>query len=244
MFDAEADRYCREIEAYLCRKNNGHLIRVVGPSFELVSRWAARGIPLKVAFSGIDRSCDRASSKGPRRRPLKIDFCEADVLDAFDEWRRALGLPTGDHEAPQPGEEAAVAARAPATSLAAHLERVMLKLTAARVNGAIGDAFDDLIERIAIEQDVARSAARGLRGEARQSLITKLSELDRELLQLAQGALDADGQAAVSRDAEAELASFRERMPPEAFARAHAVASERLLRERLKLPIVSYGTPG
>ena len=34
--------YCREIEAYLCRKNDGHLIRVVGPSFDLVSAGPTR----------------------------------------------------------------------------------------------------------------------------------------------------------------------------------------------------------
>ena len=85
--------FCREIEAYLCRKNDGHLIRVTGPSFELVSGWAAQGIPLKVAFQGIDRYFERYYRKGPRRRPVRIDFCDADVLDVFDEWRRALGLP-------------------------------------------------------------------------------------------------------------------------------------------------------
>ena len=83
--------YCREIETYLCRKNDGHLIRVVGPSFELVSGWAAQGVPLKVAFAGIDRYFERYYRKGPRRRPVRIDFCEADVLDVFDEWRRAIG---------------------------------------------------------------------------------------------------------------------------------------------------------
>src|SRR5438105_6271627 len=96
--------YCREIEAYLCRKNEGHLVRIVGPSFELVCGWAQRGVPLKVAFRGIDRSVERYYAKGPRRRPVRIDFCEADVLDVFDEWRRAVGVstsvptsgPTGD----------------------------------------------------------------------------------------------------------------------------------------------------
>ena len=83
--------YCREIESYLCQKNGGHLIRVVGPSFEMVSKWAAEGVPLKVAFRGIDRYCERYYKKGPRRRPVRIDFCEADVLDVFDEWRRASG---------------------------------------------------------------------------------------------------------------------------------------------------------
>src|SRR5262249_49462944 len=85
----EPVEYCREIETYLCRKNDGHLIRVVGPSFEVVSGWEARGVPLKIAFEGIDRYFERYYRSGPRRRPVKIDFCDADVLDVFDEWKRA-----------------------------------------------------------------------------------------------------------------------------------------------------------
>ena len=86
------DEYCREIETYLTRKNDGHLIRVVGPSFEVVSGWAAQGVPLKIVLAGIDRYFERYYRKGPRRRPVKIDFCDADVLDVFDEWRRATGV--------------------------------------------------------------------------------------------------------------------------------------------------------
>jgi hypothetical protein len=85
------DQYCREIETYLCQKNDGHLIRVVGPSFEVVSGWAEQGVPLKIAYAGIDRYFERYYRKGPRRRPVKIDFCDADVLDVFDEWKRAVG---------------------------------------------------------------------------------------------------------------------------------------------------------
>src|SRR4051812_30922397 len=91
--ETPVSEYCREIEAHLCRKNDGHLIRVTGPSFDLVSGWAANGIPLKVAFRGIDRYFERYYRAGPRRRPVRIDFCDADVLDVFDEWRRAVGLP-------------------------------------------------------------------------------------------------------------------------------------------------------
>ncbi len=90
----DADAYCREIEAHLCRRNAGHLVRVAGPAFEMVAGWAAQGIPLKVALSGIDRAVDRRDAKGPSRRPLRVEFCEADVLDAFDAWRRAVGVGT------------------------------------------------------------------------------------------------------------------------------------------------------
>lgn len=86
--------FCREIETYLCRKNDGHLIRIVGPVFQKVCGWAAQGVPIKIAYRGIDRYFERQQAKGPgpRRRPIRVEFCEADILDAFDEWRRAVGV--------------------------------------------------------------------------------------------------------------------------------------------------------
>ena len=54
--------------------------------------WANQGVPIKIACHGIDRYFERYYAKGPRRRPVRIEFCEADVLDAFDEWRRAVGI--------------------------------------------------------------------------------------------------------------------------------------------------------
>jgi len=98
------DEYCREIESYLCRKNDGHLIRIVGPSFERVCGWAAQGIPFKIVCQGIDACFVRYYAKGTRRRPVQIDFCENDILDAFDAWRRAVGVRMpGNHAA---GEDA------------------------------------------------------------------------------------------------------------------------------------------
>ena len=239
--DADPERYCRDIETYLCRKNQGHLIRVVGPSFGLVSGWAAQGVPLKVAFSGIDRYFERYYRKGPRRRPVQIDFCEADVLDAFDEWRRAIGLPSKSADAAA-NHEAGSERERRTPSLPAHLERVVLRLTSARVAGSIDAAFDEVIDRIARELDVARAGARGLRGEARQALIVRLSALDVELLQTARVALDETSCAALMDEAEEELAGFRDRMMPEALARAREAAFGRLLRQRCGLPTVVFGS--
>src|SRR6478609_7162193 len=145
----DVPEYCREIEAYLTRKNDGHLIRVVGPSFEVVSGWAEQGVPLKVALGGIDRYFERYYRKGPRRRPVKIDFCDADVLDVFDEWRRATGLsqPSVDsHESSVTSHQPAVGSR---QSLPEHLTRVVQRLTQARAVGALGDEFDTLVDRAA-----------------------------------------------------------------------------------------------
>jgi hypothetical protein len=225
----DTSEYCREIETYLCRKNDGHLIRVVGPSFDRVSRWALDGVPLKVAFSGIDRYFERYYRKGPRRRPVRIDFCEADVLDVFDEWRRAIGLPAGD--ASTSGEPGG---RRP--SLPAHLERALLRLTSARATGLLGTDADAVIDRVSSELDGVRAAGRPVRGPARAALMHRLAALDAELMGIARGALDDELRQQLERDASDELRPFRERMSEAAYGRAREAAIDRLVRERFRLP--------
>jgi hypothetical protein len=239
--------FCREIEIYLCRKNDGHLIRVVGPSFELVSSWAEQGVPLKVAYTGIDRYFERYYRKGPRRRPVKIDFCEADVLDVFDEWRKATGIlqssvvsrqsSVGSHQSSVGSHQSSLGSR---QSLPAHLERVVLRLTSARASGSLGEAFDALIDRAAGELDAARAKAGGLRGSARQALVERLSTLDAELLQQARAALEESVRASMEREALEELGVFRSGMNAEAFARARGAVVDRLVRTHFGLPTISF----
>jgi hypothetical protein len=230
----ESVDYCREIEAYLCRKNDGHLIRVVGPSFELVTGWEAEGIPLKIACQGIDRYFERYYRKGPRRRPVRIDFCDADVRDVFDEWRRAVGLRTSTTESP----ETPAASRT--TSLPLHLERAAMRLTAARAMGAVGADADALIDRLAQELDAARAAANGVRGDARRAAIARLTLLDEELLRVARASIDENARRDVVREAEEELSGFRDRMADAAYQHAREAAIDRLIRARLRLPVLSY----
>jgi len=224
---------CREIESYLCRKNDGHLIRIAGPSFDLVTAWAAQGVPLKVAFRGIDRYFERYYAKGARRRPVRIDFCEADVLDTFDEWRRATGV-TAAGEDRTAGGDRQTGHRGP--SLPVHMERVLRRLTSARAAGTLDAGFDDLLDRVSREMDVAG----GVRGAKRQALVERLAALDRELLDAVRARLDDSSRAALTREAEEELAGFRSGMSPEAFARAREAAVGRLLRERAGLPTIAF----
>jgi hypothetical protein len=233
------DEYCREIEAYLCRKNDGHLIRVVGPSFEVVSGWAESGVPLKVAFSGIDRYFERYYRKGARRRPVKIDFCDADVLDVFDEWKRATGVVMASADSADSAiHNPQSTIRNP--SLPAHLERVVLRLTSARASGTLGDEFDALIDRASAELDAARAKAGGLRGTARQTLLDRLAALDAEVVRQARSSLDEPTRASLVREAESELAGYRAGMTAEAFARALDAAVDRLVRERARLPTIAF----
>jgi transposase len=235
IFNLETSDYCRQIETYLCQKNDGHLIRVVGPSFEMVSRWASDGVPLKVAFGGIDRYFERYYRKGPRRRPVHIDFCEADVLDVFDEWRRATGL-TASAASGEPGSPSSRRGH----SLPEHLERVLVRLTNARATDVVGPGVDRLIEQLSGELDRARAAAGGVRGDARRALLERLVAADAALLAEARLAVGDAALDDVCREAQAELSVVGEHMAPDDFARARERAFDRLVRERLGLPTIAF----
>jgi hypothetical protein len=221
--------YCRQIEAYLCRKNDGHLIRIVGPSFEMVCRWAERGVPLRAAFRGIDRYFERYYAKGPRRRPVRIDFCEPDVLDVFDEFRRSVGLAIAD--ARQPEE------RRRRESLPAHLDRVIARLTFLRGGG--DGSLEEIVDDIVRELDTARASARNLRGPARVDFLARLAWLDGRLMDAARAGVDEIAREQLRGQAELELAPFRGRMPRDAYLQSLAACTDRLIRERARLPVLT-----
>jgi hypothetical protein len=227
--------YCREIEAYLCRKNNGHLIRIVGPTFEKVRGWAAMGVPFKVACRGIDRCCERRRANGPRRRPVRLEFCEADVLDEFDRWRRAVGLLAGPGERAVP-DRAEVSGTSRA-SLPQHLDRVASRLTALGAGRSLTPAFAARIDLALDEIETMRQRAHGLRAAARAAVVARLAVLDREILGAARDEL-ADERDALADEAAAELAPFRMRMTAQAWVSAVDSVIDRLVRERLGLPTI------
>lgn len=231
----DPEQYCREIEAYLCRKNDGHLIRIVGPAFEQVSGWSSRGVPLTVACRGIDRYFERYYAKGPRRRPVRIEFCDADVLDAFDEWRRAVGVSGIASGAPTDAAESPGQRHG---GLPAHLEKAIARLTARRAGDDRG--LDAALDAAVRELDAARPAAKTLRGEARRQFLERLRALDRTLLDAARGRYDPPLLAALIGEAEAELLPFRDRMPADAYARSLSACVDRLLREKERLPTLAF----
>ena len=245
----DTDQYCREIEAHLCRRNAGNLVRIAGPAFDMVRGWAQRGIPLTVALQGIDRCVDRSDARGMRRRPVRVEFCEADVLDAFDAWKRAVGIHRADAEAVAAAEgetsaggaesagEAAPRAR-PRESLSTHLDRVIIRLTSLRT-GEIAEAWDAILDEFVRTLDAMHPLARRARGEARERILADLESLDARLMERAREVASPDMIADAEREATAELAPFAERLPAAAYGAAHQRCENRVLRERLRLPTLA-----
>jgi hypothetical protein len=231
----DVESYCRDIEAYLCRKNDGHLIRITGPAFEQVQGWARQGVPLKIAEAGIDRYFERYYRKGPRRRPVRIEFCEADVLDAFDDWRRAVGITRVTSDSPGGSDVDDPRPRPRQKSLAAKIDSAVARLTVLRGSGHV-PALTAAIERAVRLLDELRSEASRARGEARDDIARRLSAIDDELNAAALAALDAPARSAIEKEAEETLAPFRARLSSDAFAASRRQAIHGLVRERFGLP--------
>jgi hypothetical protein len=160
---------------------------------------------------------------------VQIQFCDADVLDAFDAWRRAVGVVRETDHAPR--------ARA---SLAAHIERVIARLTALRASSERTHAFQDVLSDVVRELDALQPRGRGARGHAREELIAVLAALDRRLIEAVAAALPEAERVRADAAAKEQLAPFRDRMASDAYERACAAAAERYVREGFGLPVVAF----
>jgi hypothetical protein len=233
----DVESYCRDIEAYLCRKNDGHLIRITGAAFEQVQGWAGQGIPLKVAEAGIDRYFERYYRKGPRRRPVRIEFCEADVLDAFDDWRRAVGVArVVPDSAGGPDVEEPLPASRGRRSLTSQIEGALARLTVMRGSDKAGAGLGAALEDAVRALDAVRSDAAHARGDAREIILRRLGEIGERLSDAAFASLNPSEQSAMQAEADRELAPFRRRMGEEAYQQSRRQAAQRLVRERFGLP--------
>ncbi len=217
--------------------NGGHLVRIVGAGFELVRSWAEAGVPLTIVFRGIEVKAER-HRLGRARRPLRIEFCESDVREIYESWRRAVGVPrTGP--ADEPPDEPAASRRAP--SPVKRIDRAIDRL--GRVAGRLDlpepflRTIDGVLEELAALREVAAKA----RGPARGEVTAQLQALDGRLLLAARAATDAPAMDTLSKAASTDLAAFRDRLDEDAWRRAIDVTLDRFVRDLYGLPTLDVG---
>lgn len=247
--------YCRRVEEHLTRVNSGHLVRIVGTGFTVVRAWAEAGIPLSIVFRGIDMKAERHRD-GAATRPLRIEFCEPDVQSVFQNWRRAVGLgvgrsdhagtpaphvagglqPAGDGDAEE--SDAAGDSRARRPSLTKHLDRTIDRLS--RAGGRLEwpeplrDACDTVLQQLV---DL-RAQAKKVRGSARDELAARLPALDTALAAALRLHAPDSLRQSLRQEAVTELAAYRSRLSAEQWDRSIDVTTDRLIRDRLGLPVI------
>ena len=193
---------------------------------------------------GIDRKLERYRAAGQTRRPLRIEYCEADVLDVFDEWRRAVGVTLiPDRPATEAGSAApAHQADRPVrrrVSLPAHIDRVLTRATNQLALREAAPGIHAALEQVIADLDLLRHDARSARGEARAVLVERLATIDQALIVSARTAAGSLLEG-IQDAARAELAPFKTRMAEAPFARALTACTDRLLMERFRLPTVRF----
>ena len=225
----DLSEYCRQLESYLCRKNGGHLVRIVGPAFEQVCGWAERGVPLTVACRGIDRYCERLQAQGSATasgadRVLRGRHPRP--LRRLAPRRRRRAGTGGDASRRRPPRKPA---------LAAHLERVVARLVG--TPGAGGrPVFEQHVEGLLARdrplvgpgEEVARRRAHGDSRPAGGARPWADAGGGRR----ARSRRGRDGAARGGSGAGA----FGSRMAPDVRAQAVEAAFERLVRDSLGLP--------
>lgn len=242
---ADLGEYCRRIEDHLTRTNAGHLVRIVGPGFELVRGWADAGVPLSVVYRGIDLKAERHRD-GASKRPLRIEFCAGDVQAVFDQWRRAVGLlsigtaadgtGTADVADAEGSRDETSEASPKRRSLSRHLDRAIDRLSRAAARMDVPEGLREECTRLLQALATIRESSARLRGDARTGVETALASLDTELADAARRHAAPEWMESIRTEAAADLAPFRARLPSEAWDRSMNVTVDRLLRDRLGLP--------
>ena len=97
-----------------------------------------------------------------------------------------------------------------------------------------------MLDAIVRELDTARAAAKGLRGAARSAFGERLRALDETLLAAARAEYDDAAMQRLADEADAELTPFRDRMPRDAYDQSRRACIDRLIRDRARLPVISY----
>ncbi len=180
-----------------------------------------------------------------------MEFCEPDVLDAFDAWRRAVGV--AGPASPEPmvaidaGESAegstverSASPRRP-SPLHRQIDRAMSKLTQRRLDASLPGELADAIDAALTALDGVRARAKGARGAARTDVRESLAAIDETLAVAAVKGLSPERRAQIDRDARRELQPFVGRLTPEAHARSVAAATARLVKGELDLPDLVEG---
>ena len=100
--------------------------------------------------------------------------------------------------------------------------------------------LEELARSAVRELEGMRPSAKGVRGQARQAMCDRLRALDGELLEVLRQQVPTAELEEIGAEADAELAPFRSRMPSEAYAGARAACIDRIVRERARLPAVTF----
>ena len=205
--------------------------------------WAAAGIPLRVVERAIDRRYVRYHAKGPKRRPLRIEYLRGRRARPVRRVEASGGSEHGGgygggavgRAAGRGGGDGRAGARIAEQTfpLAAHLDDLAVRLSAWHAPPGAA-ALESVLKDARAAVEALRAGGRTLRGEARRRALDRLAELDRRLPAAARDDAGDDVLRDLRAEAQRSLEAFRSRMAAAAFASALDAATRPVARRALQ----------
>lgn len=220
------ESYYVTVESYFVERRGGPLFITPG-EWQLVWRWEQQGIPLAVVKEGIDRVFERPRTSS---RPRRLGYCRQTVEAAFRRHREAaLGARSRPRSRAPDGSDEEEARGVPRHLIALAETLESLDSGSAIRAPGLGGVLHDVTSRLRGMAEAAGEAA------AVDRLEEELAALEERLLDAAEQALDEGDRRRLRAEAEASLASYRERMPEKVYLAALRSAYRRRLRSAFGL---------
>lgn len=204
--------YYQGIEEHFVSRRGDPLF-LSNADWTLIHGWRQAGIPLRIVLRGINDAFDsHAHSWGRHRKVRSLRYCAPEVDAAIERWRQAL----------QGGAEGGTAG---------FLERLADALRRAQALGP----------HARTEVDELRATLEGEGGRARdpERLEAWLRAAEERLLAAVTAETPPDALDEITREIEADLAPYRDRMPAKVLNQVRAESRTRRLLERHGLPRLS-----
>jgi hypothetical protein len=214
----EEAAYYQTIEEFFVARRGDPLV-LSSADWVLIWNWRKAGLPLRVVLRGIGDALDsHAHSWGRKRKVLRLAYCAAEVEAARDRWQRALSFEG----------EAQASVAAAMDGFAEALERAV----------DLGPRAAQLTRETAARlREWAREAS--IAPPSLETLTTRLTHVERELLEAIRGEMDPAVLAAIRDKTDSDLAPYRARMPARVLDQIRDEAWARGVLARHGLPRLS-----
>ena len=216
--------YFTEVEEYFAQKRGKNLL-VAPIDWCLIELWRDSGIPLHVALRGIERSFETAA-KRQKRPPSTLFYCHPAVLEAFEEYQRAMvGAQKTDAGGDRGGDDLPEAA-----AVQALLEEIHASLAHRK-----GEVWERAAERIGA---LARDVKKGSRDY--RELDRELSETGSFLAARLREELGTEEIKRLKSETRKELKIYKKRLSEEMYARIESTYLDRKTLALYDLPEFSF----
>jgi hypothetical protein len=216
--------YFTEIEEHFQRRR-GSLLLLSTIDWALIETWREAGIPLAAVIKGIDTAFDKYDARKNKARVRRVNglaYCAQEVISAVEEMKEAAVGAEPARPSPAEGFEQ--------ERIAAHLEAAAEQLRATRQAGAL----TEIAERLAAIAGEVRGILPHL-----EELEQSLTVLEEKLFAILLTTTPEDVLLGLRKQAVAELAPYRSRMPAMQIRQVEQQFLHKRLLEKFMLPRLS-----